>query len=33
MRERAQQLGGRMELNSGKEGTKITVSLPLGRLS
>lgn len=33
MRERAQQLGGRMELNSGQEGTKITVSLPRGRQS
>jgi len=33
MRERAQQLGGRMELNSSRAGTKITVSLPVGRQS
>jgi PAS domain S-box-containing protein len=33
MRERAQQLGGRMELNSSRAGTRITVSLPVGRQS
>lgn len=31
MRERAQQLGGRMEIESGPKGTGITVVLPLGR--
>ena len=29
MRERAQQLGGRMELNSTTSGTTVTVTLPL----
>jgi PAS domain S-box-containing protein len=33
MRERAQQLGGRMEIDSGSEGTRITVNLPHGRQS
>jgi signal transduction histidine kinase len=31
MRERAQQLGGRMEINSGDSGTTITVNLPIER--
>jgi PAS domain S-box-containing protein len=30
MRERAQQLGGRMEIDFGRDGTRITVKLPLG---
>lgn len=30
MRERAQQLGGRMEIDFGRDGTRITVNLPIG---